>query len=104
MTWYSFRQNSNNGFFIGPAIYFIVEAENIEKACQIAQEYGLYWHLEAHDCSCCGLRWDEPEAHDALPAIDWKRERRHFRHFTCSNDCALGLIIPQGAPNKTIPL
>lgn len=57
--WYVFRQNNSAGFFKLPAIHVIIEADNHEQACSIAESNGLYFNGVSHniDCSCCGDRW-----------------------------------------------
>lgn len=54
--WYNFRQNNSGGYWKGPAIYVLIEAETSNKANQIAKANGLYFDGRG-DCPCCGNRW-----------------------------------------------
>jgi len=56
---FTFRQNNSGGFFTGPAINVIVEADDHEQANNIAEENGVYFRgcSTGQDCNCCGDRW-----------------------------------------------
>jgi hypothetical protein len=55
---YTYRQNNSGGRFIGYK-YVIIEAENAERANEIAQDNDVYFNgcSAGLDCSCCGDRW-----------------------------------------------
>lgn len=53
---YRFRQNNSGGFFTGPAINVIVEADSQEESQRLAEQHGLYFDGRG-DCPCCGNRW-----------------------------------------------
>jgi len=67
-----FRQNNSGGFFIPPAKFVIVEADNAKEANAIALEHGVYFNgvvLEI-DCACCGDRFSRVEDYEAYDSID----------------------------------
>lgn len=53
---YTYGQNNSGGYFIGPAMYVVVEAGSAAEADSIAESKGLYFD-GAGDCECCGNRW-----------------------------------------------
>ena len=59
MPFYTFNQNNSGGFYKGPALYVIVEADAYYEANLIAEDNGVYFDgIEKDiDCSCCGNRW-----------------------------------------------
>lgn len=57
---YTFFQNSTHGYFKGPAMIVIVEAENWFDANRTAEGFcGVYFDgiEKGVDCDCCGDRW-----------------------------------------------
>ena len=77
MKWFCYRQANSGGYFIEPAIYVAVQAENHDQANEIALKHGVYFDgtLTGRDCQCCGNRWyrmDEgsEESVDFNPATD----------------------------------
>jgi len=56
---YTYRQNNSGGYFVGPALYVIVEANSSNVAMAIAEDHGVYFNgcETGQDCNCCGDRW-----------------------------------------------
>ncbi len=59
MPFWTYSQNNSGGTFQRPALYVVVEANDVEEANYRAEELGLYWDgvLAERDCECCGDRW-----------------------------------------------
>jgi hypothetical protein len=62
MKFYEFRQNNSGGSFavddnVAHSVY--IEAEDADRANEIALEKGLYFNGvdTGQDCNCCGDRW-----------------------------------------------
>ena len=64
MRYFSYVQNNSGGFYEGPAITVIVEAETPEGADASAESVGVYFDPDCNiDCECCGSRWSS--------CVDW---------------------------------
>ena len=65
MAFFHYSQNNSGGFYVGPP-HVIIEADNAEKADEIAQKNGVYFDgvIDGMDCSCCGDRWSSAEVWD----------------------------------------
>jgi len=64
---YTFGQNNSGGHFDshmsdGITHFVIIEADNMEEACDIALDIGIYFNgvEKGIDCECCGDRWYRP--------------------------------------------
>jgi hypothetical protein len=59
MTFFRFDQNNAGGFYIEPARFLFVEADNLEEAERLAVDHGVYFDgvRQGIDCECCGDRW-----------------------------------------------
>ena len=53
---FEFRQNNSGGRWVGPKTVF-VEALSAQHANERALEFGLWFHMSASECECCGPRW-----------------------------------------------
>lgn len=66
MKYFEFSQNNSGGSFVEDenlGEYVLIEAEDLDKAIEIAEEIGIYFNgvTDERDCPCCGDRWYYPD-------------------------------------------
>ena len=109
--YYAFKQNNSFGIFKPPAIFLIVEANDVEEAMHIAEDHGAYFD-GVGDCHCCGNRWYEPErsteepSYYGQPITDKEIEdaRRRYAPLTKEANTWLFMIVYKDKPVEKIPL
>lgn len=65
---FKIRQNNSGGKFKAPAVHVVIEAANVDDACELANRHftmcgdsGLYAEFDnCGCCTCCGHRWTRP--------------------------------------------
>ena len=90
MSYFIFRQNNSGGYFTGPSLYFVVNADDADTANNIAVANGLYFDGKG-DCDCCGYRWTpvtSAEATDTLPTIT-----EHDKKYSLADDVTAIIIV-----------
>lgn len=94
MTFFRFDQNNTGGFYMEPAKFLFVEADNDLEAESIALEHGVYFDGvdKGIDCECCGDRWYGVSEECETPTI-WRNPAEEYEDFFKDEDIPTYKII-----------
>lgn len=97
--WFEFSQNNSGGYYLGPAKYVFIQADDSDAAYAILSEQEGF---STSYCECCGERWywgnEVPPTEMVESMLRLSDPKSYSNKY--HDECPTALIVPLTAPNK----